>query len=999
MNSLFGLPTNALMWVFGVAFIVLVFAVIALALRQRMLLKLSMRGMSRRRGRATLIILGLMLGTAMITAAMSTGDTMTHTIRSALVSSLGEVDEIISGQEESDIELTGETAELQYFDESAFVEVQRAAAGSPLVDAVAPLILEVVAVQNLTELQNEPRVVLFATDPQYMSGFRDVRRASDGSIVSLADLGPNELYLNEEGAKELEASAGDELRLFASGHVETFRVREVVRYEWAGGLSELAALMPLKTAQRLLGEEGKIKHVIVSNEGGTISGARHSDAVVELLQPTLDRLDLAVETTKRDDLELADETGAAFASFFVIFGTFTIAAGILLIFLIFVMLAAERRSEMGISRAIGAQRSHLVQMFLFEGLAYDLLAAVVGAAFGVAIAFAMVAAMAKALAGSFPLDVVFAVKLRSLIVSFTLGVLLTLVVVTFSAWRVSVLNIVTAIRNLPDIGHRKGGRALLILGVVGVLFGALLALMGIASKQATPFSLGVSFVIIGFVPALRWLGLSDRASFSVPGLLLVVWWLLPFDWMSWFLPEMAMDFSIFILSGLMVVTGTTWVVMYNADRMLGLVLRFAGKVRWLGPPLRTAVSYPLANRFRTGVTLAMFTLVVFTLVSGGTTISAFTEAFNDEQQYGGGFQVHATTLRSNPVEDLTAVVRGTPGLSEPVEVVANQSTALIEARQSDTERGFEAYPLRGFDESFLDANTYELGAIAKGYGSAAEVWQAIRDQPGLAVVDAFAAPHRENFSFSGAMPEFGLEGFYIEDGSFDPITVEVRDAATGRETKLTVIGVLKDVAPLFMFGLSTSQSVVESAFPEQAVQTTHLFQLRSGADANAVAAELESTFFANGLEAETMREELDDLVGANRSMNYIMQGFMGLGLVVGVAALAVISARSVVERRQEIGVMRAIGFEAGRVQLSFLLESSLVALMGIVLGTGLALIVALNVIRDASTQPSWDNIRFSVPWLNLAVIFAIVYGAALLTAYLPARQAARVYPAEALRYE
>ena len=44
-------------------------------------------------------------------------------------------------------------------------------------------------------------------------------------------------------------------------------------------------------------------------------------------------------------------------------------------------------------------------------------------------------------------------------------------------------------------------------------------------------------------------------------------------------------------------------------------------------------------------------------------------------------------------------------------------------------------------------------------------------------------------------------------------------------------------------------------------------------------------------------------------------GFMGLGLIVGVAALGVISARAVVERRQQIGVLRAIGFRRRMVQL------------------------------------------------------------------------------------
>ena len=86
-------------------------------------------------------------------------------------------------------------------------------------------------------------------------------------------------------------------------------------------------------------------------------------------------LGLEADPTKQDALEAADEAGSAFMSFFTTFGTFSIAAGILLIFLIFVMLAAERRSEMGIARAVGTRRGHLVQMFLFEGAAYDLVAA------------------------------------------------------------------------------------------------------------------------------------------------------------------------------------------------------------------------------------------------------------------------------------------------------------------------------------------------------------------------------------------------------------------------------------------------------------------------------------------------------------------------------------------------------------------------------------------------------------------------------------------------
>jgi putative ABC transport system permease protein len=249
------------------------------------------------------------------------------------------------------------------------------------------------------------------------------------------------------------------------------------------------------------------------------------------------------------------------------------------------------------------------------------------------------------------------------------------------------------------------------------------------------------------------------------------------------------------------------------------------------------------------------------------------------------------------------------------------------------------------------------------------------------------------------MTDFKVEGFYVEDGHFAPFDVEVRDPVSGRQTTLTVIGILQDVAPAFMVGFTVSDDTARRSFPDQADPVAHLIRLAPGTDTEATADSLENAFLQNGLEAVVLSEELSDVVAVNKAFNYIVQAFLGLGLIVGVAALGVISARSVVERRHEIGVMRAVGFERGRVQLSFLIESSLVAVAGVVFGTALGVALSMNIIRDAHSQPSWENVRLIIPWLNLAIIYAIVLIAALLTAWLSARQASRVYPAQALRYE
>ena len=118
-------------------------------------------------------------------------------------------------------------------------------------------------------------------------------------------------------------------------------------------------------------------------EGSLTDSAEETDAIVGALQPLVDADTLRVDELKSDALEAADAVGGSLAAIFLIFGQFSIMAGILLIFLIFVMLAAERRRELGIMRAVGGQRAHVVRLFTFEGAAYAITAAAVGSVLGV----------------------------------------------------------------------------------------------------------------------------------------------------------------------------------------------------------------------------------------------------------------------------------------------------------------------------------------------------------------------------------------------------------------------------------------------------------------------------------------------------------------------------------------------------------------------------------------------------------------------------------------
>ncbi|MEZ4500001.1 MAG: FtsX-like permease family protein [Thermomicrobiales bacterium] len=124
---------------------------------------------------------------------------------------------------------------------------------------------------------------------------------------------------------------------------------------------------------------------------------------------------------------------------------------------------------------------------------------------------------------------------------------------------------------------------------------------------------------------------------------------------------------------------------------------------------------------------------------------------------------------------------------------------------------------------------------------------------------------------------------------------------------------------------------------------------------------------------------------------------MGLGLIVGLAAVGVVAFRSVVERRQQIGMLRAIGYKRGMISLSFGLETLFVVGTGIVAGTVLGVVLGYNLFTSETSGSGSSG--FIVPFPLIGVLVAGTLSVAALMTWIPARQAASVAPAEALRYE
>ena len=1020
MDELFGTPISDIVSVLAIAFAVIVAVLVFLLVRDNVLVRMALRNVVRRPMRCLLVVVGLMLATAIISSAFTTGDSMTQSIKANATNSLRALDETVRFDEDSP--LWENQALPEYFSQSVYDEIAPDLnAATDLIDGVSPVLAQSTAVINERSRQFEVNALLTGLEPESASRFESLTD-TQGNAVDLASLGDGEVYLDSEGADKLATQAGDDIGLvLGPGESTKLRVAAVVDgWYYKRSETNVVVMTSLAHAQDLLDKPGLISTILISNQGDYFEGEALTDEVIERFGdlPALQTAGLEIFGVKQELVELANSIGSIFVSMFTTFGLFSIGVGLLLIFLIFTMLAAERKSEMGIARAVGMQRRHLVRTFIAEGAIYSLGSALIGSLIGVGLGYIIVVAVGEIFSsgtGTSEFDFSPHVELTSVLVSFFFGSVVTFITVAFASWRISKLNIVRAIRDIPEPRVSRAGRGTLIWGIILTVLGVLVLLIAWNADHLTGFGIGISLIPVGIALILRWRGVGERWVLTGTGVVLLAWWLLPASVTDRMKEQWNEDLSIFFVSGALLVAGAVLVIVNNSPVVLRLLSATFGRSLAMAAIAKSAAAYPLRYAFRTGLSVAMFAVVIFSVVVIAVLLEGFDTLWGDQERFAGNYNILAFAGNDlNPVPDLSARVESDPDLSivERINGQPQVGTFRTDYQASARLSGAPASEnadtvLTGIDDDFMASSGFPLSLATKEYVNDSgfdhqALWNDLRDKPGLAVVNALLVPTRNDFAFEPEFERFtleGAEGLYLENDVMEPVQVTVQHLKSNTTLELTVVAVFDDFTSagglILPSGIFTSSTTLANALPDEIDATQFFFNIVPGVeDADE---KIEAAFFEHGLQTIDLQETIADFQAQQRSFFNLILGFMALGLVVGIAALGVISARAVVERRHEIGVMRAIGYSRGMVQLNFLAESSFIAILGIAVGLALGLLTSVNVAADIqSDEPTFP---LAIPWVKLIVICVGAYVFSLITTYLPSRQAAAIAPAEALRYE
>jgi len=950
-----------------------------------LLARLAARNIRRRPTRVIIVILGLLVGTAVISSSLVVGDTLSYIFLEDVYVRLGAVDEIVSNEFGGQLFSFAETNLTQ-------IRADMITARSP-VDGVAPTLLKVMPVRNVAGNKGNQQITIMGLNASYEGAFGPLT-TRDGRSLDTGALRPDDVFANARASADLNATPGQNLTLFYGTTNQTLvyaTVADIVRDEGTASYERRAILfMDLRRAQSAFNENGSINLIRVSNVGGVVDGVAFSDQVTQDLRLSIasHHLALRVQDAKASGIAQAVQIGRAATELFLVMGAFGILAGILLIVNIFVMLAEERKPELGIARAVGFLRRDLLTAFALEGTFYAIVAAAVGALAGLGLGYVMIYFFDR-LVPHGDVVVTFHFDPTSVITAFVAGTALTWVTILLASWRVSRLNIVRAIRDLPEPGTPERSRDFLIAGILTSLAGLALTAWGFLTDTGIGKIPGPPVLAIGLGVAAASRGWA-RIALTLASVFNLAWILTPVGLLNQRTDNVSVAF---VMTGIILVGSGILIAVFNVSEVLRALLRRAS--RGAGRPvLTTAVSYPTEKRFRTGMTVAMFALILFmvTLISMVQGLQASSlDTFVRQQS--GGYDVIAYTTSYGEIPNFRQMLQ--QNFSDRLFLggwsgVSSASVLPAKVQSVGGNRSYD-YTLWGVDNFLLRSNGYGFTSFLPSYVNAStglredlttreSVWLSLRYNHTLAIVDRSAA---------------GPNQFVPDESRLRVVPgdrIRALDGA-GHTVDLTIVGVLEQ-ALQFTSGVFVDQDVVRAVFPAQERYTAYFFQMDPTVDVGAFRADLERVFFPYGLQTIDIREEIGRAFDASQQVLTLMEAYLGIGLLVGIAGLAVITLRAVVERRTQIGALRAIGFTRRMVLSVFLLEIALIAVLGVGIGVALGIVFAYKVYLVYFA----DIIVFSIPWDRLLLIVGVASIAAIASTAQPAIRASRIPPAEALRY-
>ena len=706
-------------------------------------------------------------------------------------------------------------------------------------------------------------------------------------------------------------------------------------------------------------------------------------------------MDLRIKAAKEEASQSAEEGAGVLSAMFLVFGTFTIGAGILLVLTIVIMLAEQRRVDEATVRALGLKRSDMRSMALMEGVMTSSMASILGGIFGIFLAWLISLAFSSVFASAGADSLEFSFGLESMLIGMSCGFLIAIFTLWMTALWTSKHNIVQALRGINPSRQRGVPWWMMLLIIVligsGSLSGLSLLVLSSDSLLFLPlWHITASLLLMGIIPIftfvlphmMKWsVRNTGRNTMSVLGIALFVWALIP-DSLDPVRSGREPDEITFAILGLVEVFAGVMVLSGLAPRLASWFGRRKFMTKRFGPLVNVSLAHPGAAPLRTAVVMGMFSLTVFSVVVlAGYSVQFESHSSGYVEDASGDFEILLTSSRQAPInlsedpfewglENTTA---------NDIDAVGIVSRAVVWVEKGNDSTG---YVLRGVDDGFINHGGLPLEEWDSSLGATQEeAWAAMKENQNIVFIDS---------SFALIDPNTGeaMSGMTILLGDVITLT-DISNPGNSKE--MQVGGIMSQSSNLFSTGIWLNGEVVEEQFG--GVVTRIYVSHNEDVQSEALEEKLSKDLAKQGVSTSVIEENILVLLGLIFAILSIFQSYLALGLVVGIAGIGVVTYRSVSERSGQIGMLRALGFRRRMVKFGMILEISWVSLLGMLNGALVAL-----AFHTAIHNTIWQEqgVELILPWTT--IIWLIIGGwiMVLLATTIPVSRATKITPSESL---
>ena len=700
------------------------------------------------------------------------------------------------------------------------------------------------------------------------------------------------------------------------------------------------AFVPLETARELWSSRyGSLTSVRVAPPDGQLDeDAEKSfvDALLKNLGP--EQTGLIFRPVKYEGVSAASGT-TDFTGLFIGFSFFVIASAMILIGLLFRLGVERRTSGIGLLEAVGFTQRDVRRLIVSEGLAVSLLGSLIGTATAVAYARMMVFALKDpdwwgGAIGTQFLDV--SVTGQSIGIGIAVSVI------------VAGLSLLAALKGLKEISTRQ-----LLAGATEPATTAE-DLQTFATKRT-------KWARIGFVISLIIL---------VAGLLGAIPGSEAFSGLSW---QMVAFFVVGILS--------LCAAMFQLSAWLSRDRNSAVRGAGLAGTSRLGLRNAARNRSRSVLSTGLIASATFVIVAVAAGRRDPSVEKPDMNSGNGGFSLVAET--STPLfEDLNTesgrekLGVGVEDESDDARLLSDMAAYSFRVRPGENASCLNLYQttlptVLGAPDSLVQRGGFRFVDQRK-----ADYWKLLTEE-------------RED----GHIPVLGDMNTLMFSLHKSPgATIDLPDS----DRKLIVVGMLD--SSVFQGVLLMSDANFQKLFPEQSGFRYALIgarpeRLTAGGEFSAnevtrLSSLLESSLTPYGFDAERVADRIAAFLVVQNTYLSTFQSLGGLGLLLGTLGLATVMLRNVIERREELALLRAVGFRRSGLSVMVLSENAMLLIWGLAAGTVSALLAML---------PHLLSVGADTPWTDGAKLLTVVFVVGMAAALFAVREAGRTPIVSTLR--